>query len=128
MWQSALAIAAEGRISQPFVDELVDIAWLEARGDDEPTAIIGLKHRIRDGRLAAIRRRIERNVQLTIRERDVMYWLVQGLATKRISRELGVSPETVKQHLKTIFTKLGVNSRGAATAAVIGNIIPVSDR
>jgi LuxR family maltose regulon positive regulatory protein len=47
----------------------------------------------------------------TPRERDVLRGLVKGQATKLIARELALSPETIKHHLKAIFAKLGVRSR-----------------
>jgi LuxR family maltose regulon positive regulatory protein len=48
---------------------------------------------------------------LTARERDVLAMIGQGLANKRIARSLEISPETVKSHLKRIFSKLAVGSR-----------------
>jgi DNA-binding NarL/FixJ family response regulator len=54
--------------------------------------------------------------KLTPREREVMELLVQGLANKEIARELVISTNTVKRYLKSIFEKLGVDSRAAAVA------------
>ena len=38
----------------------------------------------------------------------------QGLANKRIARTLEISPETVKSHVKRIFSKLAVSTRTEA--------------
>jgi len=38
----------------------------------------------------------------------------QGFANKRIARLLKISPETVKSHLKRIFSKLAVGTRAEA--------------
>jgi DNA-binding NarL/FixJ family response regulator len=54
--------------------------------------------------------------KLTPREREVMELLVHGLANKEIARELVISTNTVKRYLKSIFEKLGVDSRAAAVA------------
>jgi LuxR family maltose regulon positive regulatory protein len=51
---------------------------------------------------------------LTARERDVLAMIGQGLANKRIARTLEISPETVKSHLKRIFSKLAVSTRTEA--------------
>ncbi len=54
--------------------------------------------------------------KLTPREREVMELLIHGLANKEIARELVISTNTVKRYLKSIFEKLGVDSRAAAVA------------
>ena len=54
----------------------------------------------------------------TPRERDVLRGLVKGQSTKLIARELLLSPETIKHHLKAIFAKLGVRSRDDVVAEV----------
>jgi ATP/maltotriose-dependent transcriptional regulator MalT len=51
---------------------------------------------------------------LTARERDVLAMISQGFANKRIARSLEISPETVKSHVKRIFSKLAVSTRTEA--------------
>lgn len=48
---------------------------------------------------------------LTPREVDVLCELAKDHATKLIAKNLSLSPETIKHHLKSIFAKLGVKSR-----------------
>jgi ATP/maltotriose-dependent transcriptional regulator MalT len=53
---------------------------------------------------------------LTPRERDVLAMISQGFANKRIARTLEISPETVKSHIKRIFSKLAVSTRTEAVS------------
>lgn len=53
--------------------------------------------------------------KLSEREREVLKLLACGSTNKRIAEALVISPKTVGRHLESIFNKLGVNSRSAAT-------------
>ncbi|WP_457588966.1 LuxR C-terminal-related transcriptional regulator [Ensifer canadensis] len=54
---------------------------------------------------------------LTDRERSVMRLLSAGLSNKEIGRRLKLSDNTVKFHLRNIFSKLNVTTRTAAVMA-----------
>src|SRR3954468_11923198 len=54
--------------------------------------------------------------EFTERERAVTQLVAQGLATAAISRRLQISTWTVQDHLKSIFEKVGVNTRGELVA------------
>lgn len=49
--------------------------------------------------------------KLSMREKDVLQLLAQGMPNKRIATTMNVSIDTVKWHLKNIFTKLGAVDR-----------------
>jgi ATP/maltotriose-dependent transcriptional regulator MalT len=53
---------------------------------------------------------------LTEREVEVLGLVAAGFTNKDIAAELYLSEKTVSRHLSNIFTKIGVNSRAAATA------------
>ncbi len=63
---------------------------------------------------------------LSERELDVLRWVGAGKANKEIANKLNISEETVKAHLKSIFTKLDVGDRTqAVTIAVKRGIIDI---
>ncbi len=61
---------------------------------------------------------------LSAREVQVLELIVQGLANKQIAYSLSIAEHTVKNHVKSILSKLGVQDRTqAATAAIQRGII-----
>lgn len=56
--------------------------------------------------------RFARRHGLSNREQQVVRLLLDGLSTRRIADELGISPHTVRDHLKNLYRKTGVSSRG----------------
>lgn len=61
---------------------------------------------------------------LSARELQVLELIVQGLANKQIAYALSIAEHTVKNHVKNILSKLGVQDRTqAATAAIQRGII-----
>jgi DNA-binding NarL/FixJ family response regulator len=52
---------------------------------------------------------------LSPRELEVLGLVAQGLTNAQVAQELYLSPRTVNAHLNSIYHKLGVSSRSAAT-------------
>src|SRR5260370_22642285 len=52
---------------------------------------------------------------LTAREVEVLRLVAQGLSDAQVAEQLVISPRTVNTHLTSIYNKLGVESRTAAT-------------
>jgi DNA-binding CsgD family transcriptional regulator len=52
---------------------------------------------------------------LTAREVEVLRLVTQGLTDIQVAEQLIISPRTVNSHLTSIYNKLGVDSRAAAT-------------
>jgi LuxR family maltose regulon positive regulatory protein len=53
---------------------------------------------------------------LSGREGDILKLIGEGLSNKEIARSLAITPETVKSHVKHIFTKLNVEKRAQAVS------------
>jgi DNA-binding NarL/FixJ family response regulator len=53
---------------------------------------------------------------LTAREREVLDLLGHGLSNKMIARELHISEHTVKFHISSLYSKLGVSNRAEAVS------------
>ena len=70
----------------------------------------------------------EEKISLTQREREVLELVAKGLSYSEIGETLGMSVHTVTSHIKHIYRKLSVNSRGEAVfeAAQLGLIKPIS--
>jgi DNA-binding NarL/FixJ family response regulator len=57
--------------------------------------------------------------ELSVRETEVLEALCQGMSNKEIAEVMFVSTETVKSHVSTVISKLGVKDRTQAVIACI---------
>ncbi|NNE55326.1 MAG: response regulator transcription factor [Flavobacteriales bacterium] len=57
----------------------------------------------------------ELQFSLTERERDILLLIRLGKSNKEIAADLDVSVNTVKTHMRNLFTKLKVNNRTQAS-------------
>jgi DNA-binding NarL/FixJ family response regulator len=57
--------------------------------------------------------------QLTVRENEILYSLVDGLSYKKIADKYCVSISTIRTHICNIYHKLHVNSKAEAVARVL---------
>ena len=62
-------------------------------------------------------------LDLTEREREVLALMVEGLNNTQIAGRLTVSPSTIKSHVSSVLSKLGVASRTEAVALALRNHI-----
>lgn len=56
---------------------------------------------------------------LTPREAEVLLWVAQGKSNGDVATILDMSEKTVKQHLGSVFQKIGVESRTAASLRAV---------
>ena len=56
---------------------------------------------------------------LTDREKETLEMMAKGLIMKEIAERLSISYHTVNSHLRKIYQKLHVNTRGAAVAKAL---------
>ena len=59
--------------------------------------------------------------RLTPREKEIAESVSRGLTNREIAVELGISPETVKRHLATVYDKLGIRSRVVLALQVVAH-------
>ncbi|MGB9681195.1 MAG: response regulator transcription factor [Minisyncoccia bacterium] len=52
-----------------------------------------------------------KDISLTHREKEIIYFVCQGLFNKEIADKLNISEQTVKAHLHRIFKKFGISNR-----------------
>ena len=58
-------------------------------------------------------------ILLTEREKNVLFYLMQGLTNEEIASKLHISVHTVKAHLEAIYDKLNVKNRVQATMKAV---------
>jgi DNA-binding CsgD family transcriptional regulator len=59
--------------------------------------------------------RLGRADGLTLREVEILKLVAAGMTNRQTAERLGLSIRTVDAHLRSIYAKLGIKSRSAAT-------------
>jgi DNA-binding CsgD family transcriptional regulator len=80
-------------------------------GASTPTALV-----IEAAQAAEIAPIIVEAHQLSKREQEITQLVARGVATAEIAARLHLSVHTVRDHLKAVFEKVGVSSRGELVA------------
>ena len=90
-------------------------AWVLAlQGNDTATGVFA-EERLLQSRKGDDRQAIAPCAGLSAREVEVLRLVAQGLTNTQVAQQLVISPRTVNWHLTTIYSKLGISSRSAAT-------------
>lgn len=145
VWQTPLARrmlkeffgVLDRRAPQPILDWLSGIIAARALGkealpltvvNDAKQLVVSLSRQTEDGEWMLMLREesfvaqtgsLVSAFKLTIREAEVLYWVVKGKTSRDIGDILDTSPRTVNKHLERVFEKLGVETRTAAAAKAI---------
>jgi len=77
---------------------------------------------MREASDASVVQTLAATLRLTVREAEVLHWVVRGKTNRDIGEILGTSPRTVNKHLEHVFEKLGVETRTAAAALAMGKV------
>lgn len=107
--QSALQTGALGYLQKSASREEL-LAAIRTVAAGQPSLPPEIEHRLRA---------LVAEPGITPREREILTRVAQGNANKEIAAGLGISEDTVKQHVSRILVKLRVNDRAQATAEAI---------
>lgn len=100
----------------PLSEQAFVVAWQEGHAMTPQEAFEGWERR----EVPALKPRREAQhvasaVHLTGREIEVLRLMTMGLTNPQIAAQLTISPVTVNTHVRSLYNKLGVTSRSAAT-------------
>jgi DNA-binding NarL/FixJ family response regulator len=107
--RTAMQLGAAGFLSKSEPPErLLDVVAEVARGR-MMFPFIDINRAVADDPLAC----------LTARERELLERLAEGLSNEGLARRFGLSPNTVKFHLRNLYEKLGAANRAQAVAVLL---------
>jgi DNA-binding CsgD family transcriptional regulator len=90
----------------------LDASWLTAPAEKLITVIV------QDAAPAEVAPLIMAAYGLTDRERTISALVCQGMSTRQIASRLHLTADTVQDHLKSVFNRTGVHSRGQLVATI----------
>ncbi len=103
-------------------EEAFTLAWTEGRAMTPEQAVAALRHTMPASHPPVSARADRPHVpspaspnELTEREVEVLRLVARGLSDAQVAEILVISPRTVNSHLRSIYSKLDITSRNAAT-------------
>ena len=115
--RDSMRAGADGYVLKSIdVDALVQI--IESFCTGKPVISPYLLNLLMDNAGRAEADSTDQNFALTVREKEVLRYLIEGKGNKEIAGALSISPETIKSHIKNIYRKLNVTNRVEAMNVV----------
>jgi two-component system response regulator DegU len=122
----ALKAQAVAYVSKEITgDYLVDLVRRVARGEHPINESLTARPKVAEHVLEQFQelsRRSEAEAfisPLTPRETEILHYIAQGFLNKQIAAELGISEQTIKNHVTSILRKLNANARTEAVVVAI---------
>lgn len=110
----AISLGASGYVLKPSTAEgIVNAVQAARRGESPITPRIAR-------RILDVFKKKKTEYGLTDREREVLELMVSGMTKRAMAEKLSLSIHTIDQHVRHIYAKLDVNSRGRAVAKAVG--------
>jgi len=106
-------------------DELVDVIRRVAHGEHPINESLATRPKVAEQVLHQFQELSWRNeaeafiAPLTSRETEILNYMAQGYLNKEIAIELGISEQTIKNHVTSILRKLNANARTEAVVIAI---------
>lgn len=139
--RSAMAVVDEIgmlHVAEPGFERLIRLEWPEWRGPLLPApllaaiasnrsnhlgkAVVASLDLVRESRLVTLAKRSPGDL-LSPRERTVAEGFAKGESYKELAKRLGLSPATVRHHLRAIYEKLGVADKAALATVMATSLI-----
>ena len=114
--RDALFAGAKGYLVHGRFDPAELASAMEALARDD----ISMMPVIAAGILAESGRNVSKASELTKRELEILRLVQRGRSNREIAEEMGIEEKTVKNHINSIYSKLGIASRAEAMATRLG--------
>jgi DNA-binding NarL/FixJ family response regulator len=119
--RDALFAGAKGYLVHGRFDPAELAAAMRALAQDD----ISMTPIIATGIIAASNVDMGSHTTLTKRELEILTLVQRGRRNREIAHEIGIEEKTVKNHINSIYSKLGIASRVEAMATRLGGTPPV---
>jgi predicted ATPase/DNA-binding CsgD family transcriptional regulator len=121
--ERAFVARSRATVRAELGEEAFTVAWAEGQAMTLEQALAAIEHIAYSSQPPAQATRRARRARqhqpsspdLTAREEEVLRLVARGLTDAQIAEALVISPRTVNAHLRSIYTKLHITSRNAAT-------------